>query len=47
MKQYLPVPPRPASLILSDPCPILQRPRVALGENAQARVSWVAFAGSA
>jgi hypothetical protein len=32
MKQYLPVPLRPASLILSDHCPILQRPRLLLGE---------------
>jgi hypothetical protein len=38
-KQYLPMPLRPASLILSDHCPILQRPRMALGENMQARVS--------
>jgi hypothetical protein len=32
MKQYLPVPLRPASLILSDHCPILQSPRLLLGE---------------
>jgi hypothetical protein len=47
MKQYLPVPRRLASLILSDHCPILQRPRVELGENTRARVSWMPFAGNA
>jgi hypothetical protein len=47
MKQYLPVPRCVASLILSDHCLILQRPRVSLGENARARVSWVPFSGNA
>ncbi|MGX7001624.1 hypothetical protein [Caballeronia sp. KNU42] len=46
MTQYLPAPLRPASLILSDHCPILQTPRRSLGENTRARVSWVPFAGS-
>jgi len=47
MKQYLPVPRSVASLILSDHCPILQTPCVALGENTRARVSWMPFAGNA